>query len=119
MRLRSLLPLILASLPLTAGASASVSTSIRIVSREWLATHDSRLLAAPRTVTATSLGITQENGITYLRVAVKGNTFKFEIPQGTEAPAGTVQIAYVPVQEQGRQRLVAMSLNNRDLNRLR
>lgn len=119
MRLSVLLSLILASLPLAADASASISTSIRIVSQEWLASHDSRLLASQRKVTATSLGTTQENGTTYLRVAIKGNSFKFEIPQGTEVPTGTVQIAYVPVQEQGRQRLVAMSLNDRDLNRLR
>ena len=121
MRLPALLPMILASLPLTAGAaaSASVLVSVRIVSKEWLATHDTRLLASQRTVTAISKGMIQENGSTYLLADLKGNTFRFEVPQGTEAPAGLVQINYVPLNDQGRQRLVAMSLNDRDLNRLR
>ena len=117
MRLHSLLPIILASLPLTAGASASVSTSIRIVSLEWLATHDSRLLASPRMVIAISKGLFQENGSTYLLVNLKGNTFKFEVPNGTEAPEGTVQVNYVPLYDQGHQRLVAMSINDRNVAR--
>lgn len=119
MRLRSLLLIILASLPLVAGASASVSVSVRIVSKEWLATHDSRLLAPPRTLTAISKGMIQENGSTYLLLDLKGNTFRFEVPQGTESPEGPVQVNYVPLYDQGRQRLVAMSINDRDLNRLR
>lgn len=119
MRLRAFLPLILAFLPLAAGASASVSVSVRIVSREWLATHDSRLLAPPRTVTVVSKGLVQENGATFLLAEFKGNTFRFEVPSGTEAPAGMLQIAYVPLNDQGHQRLVAMTLNERDLNRLR
>ncbi|MBL0312148.1 MAG: hypothetical protein IPP78_05410 [Holophagaceae bacterium] len=121
MRLRSLLPIILACLPLTAGASASAtaSVSIRIASKEWLAANDSRLLASQRTLTAISKGLVQENGSTFLLADFKGNTFKFEVPQGTQAPAGSVQINYVPLQDQGHQRLVAMSLNDRDLNRLR
>jgi len=117
MRLRSVLPIVLASLPLLAGASTSVSTSIRIVSQEWLATHDSRLLASPRTVTATSKGMIQENGSTYLLVNLKGNTFRFEVPNGTEAPTGTVQVNYIPLYDQGHQRLVAMTINDRHLVR--
>jgi len=119
MRLRSLLPIILASLPLTAGAAASVSASIRIVSQEWLATHDPRLLAATRTVTAIARGMIQENGSTYLLLDLKGKTFRFEVPNGTEAPEGLVQVDYVPLRDQGHQRLVAMAINDRDLNQLR
>lgn len=120
MRLRALLPILLASLlPLAAGASASVSVSVQIVSREWLATHDSRLLAPPRTLTAVSKGMIQENDSTYLLVNFKGNTFKFEVPNGTEAPEGSVRVNYVPLYDQDHQRLVAMSINDRDLNRLR
>lgn len=121
MRLLALLPIILASLPLTAGASASasVSVSVRIVSKEWFATHDSRLLASQRTITAQAKGMVRANGLTYLLAEFKGNTFRFEVPNGTEAPAGSVQINYVPLRDQGRQQLVAMTLNDRDLNRLR
>ncbi len=119
MRLRSLLLVILASLPLAAGASASASASIsiRVASKEWLAKNDSRLLASPRTVAAVSKGMLQENGSTFLLVDLNGNTFKFEVPQGTEAPTGTVQVNYVPLFEQGRQRLVAMSINDRQVVR--
>lgn len=117
MRLRSLLLIVLASLPLAAGSSASASTSVRIVSKEWLATNDVRLLAAPRTVAATSKGLVQENGSTYLLVDLKGKTFKFEVPQGTTAPEGTVQINYIPLYDQGHQRLVAMSINDRQIVR--
>lgn len=121
MRLFAFLPVLLASLPLAAGASASasVSVSIRIVSKEWLASNNVGLLAPQRTITAVSKGLLQENGSTYLLADLKGNTFKFEVPEGTEAPAGLVQIHYVPLHDQGRQRLVAMALNDRDLNRLR
>lgn len=120
MRLRSLLPLLMvASLPLAAGASASASASaslsIRIASKEWLATHDSRMLASPRTVAAISKGMIQENGSTYLLLEIKGNTFRFEVPQGTETPVGTVQVNYVPLYDQGRQRLVATTINDRNL----
>lgn len=119
MRLRSLLPIILASLPLAAGtsASASASVSVRIVSKEWLASNDARLLASPRSATATSRGIIQENGATYLLVDVKGNSFKFEVPQGTVVPEGTVQVNYVPLYDQGHQRLVAMTINDRNMVR--
>lgn len=115
MRLCSLLLIILASLPSAAGTSASVS--VRIVSREWLATNDSRLLAAPRSVAAISKGLVQENGSTYLLVDLKGKTFRFEVPQGTTAPEGTVQINYIPLYDQGHQRLVAMSINDRQVVR--
>ncbi len=119
MRLRSLLPLLLISIPLAAGASASgrASLSIRKASKEWLASHDSRMLASPRSVAATSKGMIQENGTTYLLVDLNGNQFKFEVPQGTEAPQGSVQVNYVPLYDQGRQRLVAMSINDRNLAR--
>lgn len=117
MRLRTLLPLLLACLPLAAGASASASASvsIRVASKEWLATHDVRMLASPRTVAAISKGLIQEHGSTYLLTELNGNTFKFEVPQGTETPAGRVQVNYVPLYDQGRQRLVATSINNRNL----
>ena len=121
MRLHNLLPLLLAGLPLTASSAPSASTSarasvsIRIESKEWLATHDSRLLASSRSISANARGMIQENGSTYLLLDLKGNTYKFEVPQGTETPAGSVQVNYVPLYDRGQQRLVALSINDRAL----
>jgi hypothetical protein len=118
MRLHALLLIILASLHLAAGASASASVSIRIISQAWVATHDSRLLAPARSIAAISKGVIQENGSTYLVLEHKKNSFKFEVPQGTKAPEGTVQVNYVPLYDQGRQRLIATTINDRNLHQM-
>ena len=117
MRLRSLILITLASLPLAAGAtaSASASISIRVASKEWLATHDSRMLATPRTIDAISKGTLRKNGASYLVTELNGNTYRFEVPNGTKSLAGQVTISYVPLYDQGRQRLVATSINNINL----
>lgn len=110
------LPIMLASLPLAAGATAQASASVRIVKKEWLAKRDPRLLAASRTVTGVSNGTVQEHGVTYILLTLNGNVFRFEAPPGLEIPNGKLRIGYVPLYEKGRQRLVAMTIEGHVLH---
>ncbi len=124
MRLPSILTLALACLPLISASAGSASASgtavlkIRVVSAGWLEKNDVRLLSAPRNGQGTSRGLVNENGQAYLLVELNGNSLKFEVPQGTVSPEGPVHVSYVPVFEGGHQRLIALSLNGRNLGRL-